>query len=137
MLKYLAYAVLAIFICLPVQILAQKPVTFQAVAKAEGIELPTEVIANVGGFTMVQAKCAGTVKWLVISDRNINYLEDSSKKAIVLASVPENAKITVFAVGLIDGKITDFISTKVVYGKNKINKQESEPDKLDYKIRWH
>ena len=138
MLKYLSYAVLAVFMCLPMQSMSQKPIVpAKSVTKAEGIELPNEVVANVGGFTMVQAKCAGTVKWLVVSDKNINYLEDSGKKAIVLASVPENAQITVFAVGLVDGKITDFVSTKVVEKKSNTALKETVTETLNYKIRWH
>jgi hypothetical protein len=64
-------------------------------------------------------------------------MEDPDKKSIILGTIPENTAVYIVAVADVNGKMTDFASTKVVQKKSEIKKQESEPEKLDYKIRWH
>lgn len=136
--KYLTYGLLLFLLISTPDILAQKALPDVNVAsKVEGLELPPLVLANSDGFTTVQAKSKGSVKWLVISNKPIKYMEDSDKNLIILGSLPEDADINIFAVANIDGKLTDFASTKVGKGKNAVSKQETDTEKLDYKIRWH
>jgi hypothetical protein len=136
--KYLTYGLLLFLLISTPDILAQKPLPDVNVAsKVEGLELPPVILANSDGFTTVQAKSKGSVKWLVISNKPVKYMEDAEKNMIILGSVPEDADINIFAVANIDGKLTEFASTKVGKGKNAFSKQETDAEKLDYKIRWH
>ena len=126
-------------ICLSTDANAQKPVPKAAVpSKVTGLELPEIVFVDPNAeFTSITAKTAGSVKWMVISDKNVKYLQDDDKKAIILGAVPDNATILVIAVANVDGKTTDFVSTKVVLRKKNDPVKEIQNEKLDYRIRWH
>jgi hypothetical protein len=139
MLKHIILGVLFCALCINVDIYAQKSAPKPTVAaKVEGLELPEMVLASANDqFVTIEAKTKGNVKWLVICDKKINYMEDSDKKSIILGTIPEDTAVYIVAIADVNGKMTDFVSTKVVQKKNEIKKQESEPEKLDYKIRWH
>jgi hypothetical protein len=139
MLKYITAVTLLSLVVFPEQNpLPKAPVTDNTPSKVAGLELPKEVIVNGdSAFTKIQAKTDGEVKWLVLSEKAVQYLEDSENKSIILSKVPENANLHIFAVASVNGKLTDFASTKIVKTKNISNKKESEPEKLDYRIRWY
>lgn len=136
--KYLLYGILFTTLLFSQDSYAQKPLPNPTVpVKVEGLELPNNVLIDNSGFTTVQAKTKGSVKWLVIANKPIKYMEDTEKNLIVLGTIPEDTDVAIFAVANINGKLTDFVGTKLTKSKNKIHKEESEPEKLDYKIRWH
>lgn len=81
--------------------------------KADGIELPPDQNVKFDeGFVTLQANCKGTVKWLVISATKIKYFTLPSN-GIIVSVPPQGGLITVFAVGLVDGKLTDFARTSI------------------------
>lgn len=86
--------------------------------KVDGIELPADqVVAPDEGFVNIAAKCKGTVKWLVISNVKVKYVSNDSTNSIIV-SVPTTAGtlVTIFAVGLVDGKMTEFARTAIQVG---------------------
>ena len=89
------------------------PVINKSANKVEGLELPldTEVLSD-EGFVSVSAVCKGSVKWLVICQNKIKYIVNDNNNSIVV-SVPQNGTISIFAVGLVEAKLTDFAKTIV------------------------
>lgn len=85
--------------------------------KAAGIELPADQTVKFDeGFVNIKATCKGTVKWLVIpanSTTKIKYFTLSDNNVIVVSVPPQGGLITVYAVGLVDGKLTDFVKTNI------------------------
>jgi hypothetical protein len=109
------------------------------VNKVDGLELPKPIVVKTSeGFVVVEAKCKGTVKWLLVSEGKTKYLENNTNNSVTVA-VPQSGEVTVFAIGLVDSKMTDFavttISTEkpVVKPKNPPKKKEPE---LEYRIKW-
>lgn len=139
MLKYITAVTLLSLVVMPEQNVAPKaPASDPTPNKVAGLELPQAVVLNAdSGFTKIQAKTDGEVRWLVISEKPVQYLQDTENKSIILSNVSEDANLHIFAVASVGGKLTDFASTKLVKGKSAVNKKESEPEKLDYRIRWH
>jgi len=116
---------------------AQKTLPVNQPNKVEGLELPeTIVVSTTNDFTRIVAKTNGSVKWLVISDPKIQYLEEKDGKAIILGTLPPDAQVTIFAIANVNGKLTDFACTKTFVKKDTANKQENKVEKLDYKIHW-
>lgn len=87
------------------------PVINKSANKVEGLELPpdAEVVPD-EGFVSVSAVCKGSVKWLVICQNKIKYIVNDNNNSIVV-SVPQNGTISIFAVGLVEAKLTDFAKT--------------------------
>jgi hypothetical protein len=138
MVKYLTAAVLIGFIFVPINSFAQKPIIGNTPSQVKGLELPNEVFSDSNqAFTVVQAKSEGTVKWLVVSDKPVQYIEDPDKKSIILGNLPAGANVNIFAVAVVQGNLTDFAGTKIVEKKSAIHKKETEAEPLNYKIRWH
>lgn len=82
--------------------------------KAEGIELPPDTtVSNDEGFVNIQAKCKGTVRWLVVAGVRVKYITNDSNNSIIVSIPANGGVITVFAVGLVDGKITEFVRTNI------------------------
>ena len=116
---------------------AQKSLPINQPNKVEGLELPETIIVSTNNdFTRVVAKTKGSVKWLVISDPKIQYLEEKDGTAIILGSLPPETQVTIFAIANVNGKLTDFACTKTTPKKDASNKQENKTEKLDYKIHW-
>ena len=93
--------------------------------KVEGLELPPNQIVNYDeGFVNVQAKSKGIVKWLVVSlEGKVKYIVGANS---VIVGVPINGGIvTVYAVALVDNKLTDFVSCNIVV---KTPVDPSKPD---------
>ena len=134
--KHLLSYVFCLLLLLSATVLAQKP-SLSGPNEVDGLELPDVVLVKPEkGFTRVQAKTEGTVKWLVISNPEIEYLLDQDGKTIILGSLDSQTQVNIFAVANIKGKTTEFAQTKVVFKKEAVKKQETTAEKLDYKIRW-
>lgn len=86
--------------------------------KVENLTLPADFEVKPGeGFTVIKADCKGTVKWLVISPFIVKYIAIDANNTLILG-IPPSGSVNVFAVGLCDGKLTDFAKTVVtVKGK--------------------
>jgi len=80
--------------------------------KADGISLPPDMtVKNDEGFVSIQAECKGDVKFLVISSIKVKYVANGNT---VIVSIPcAGGVITVFAIGNVGGKLTDFVSTNI------------------------
>jgi hypothetical protein len=95
------------------------PAPVSAGASVPGLELPPNQTVNFDeGFVNIQAKCKGDVKWLVVSQVKVKYITVPQTSSIILSVPPQGGVITVFAVGLVDGKLTDFASTNVTVVQN-------------------
>lgn len=97
--------------------------------KATGIELtPDQTVAPDEGFVNITATCKGSVKWLVISSVKVKYVSNDSTNSIIV-SVPTQAGtvVTVFAVGLVDGKMTEFVRTTIQVAGNGPNPPGPNP----------
>jgi hypothetical protein len=82
--------------------------------KAAGIELPADQTVKFDeGFVTLAAICKGEVKWLVISATKIKYFTLPTNNTIIVSIPPQGGLITVFAVGLVDGKLTEFARTSI------------------------
>ena len=82
-------------------------------SKVEGLELPSDqVAANDEGFVTLQAKTKGTVKWLVVSAVKVKYVSIPDN-SIIVSVPPQGGIITVFAVAIVDGKLTEFARTNI------------------------
>jgi hypothetical protein len=93
---------------------AQKPqAQAPALNKVVGLELPPEQTVNFDeGFVPILAQCKGEVKWLVVSQVNVKYITMPGN-SIIISVPPQGGAISVFAVGIVDGKLTDFARTSI------------------------
>ena len=83
-------------------------------AKVDGLELPPDqTVAGDEGFVTLQAKTKGSVKWLVVSGVKVKYVT-TPDNSIIVSVPPTGGTITVFAVALVDGKLTDFARTNII-----------------------
>lgn len=139
MIRKLILGLLVCVLCFSAELKGQKAIpNTNLPTKVNGLELPDVVLVNQNNqFTTVQAKTKGQVKWLVMSEKNIKYIEDSENNKIILGTIPENCAVTIIAVANVDGKTTDFACTKVQNKKSDMPKKEIQDEKLDYRIRWH
>ena len=119
MIKKLLSCVLLLGLSLPSfsQAPSNSPITEQLGAsgnKIDGIELPSDQTVKFDeGFVTLSANCKGSVKWLVISATKIKYFTLPTTNSIIISIPPQGGLITVFAVGLVDGKLTDFVRTSI------------------------
>jgi hypothetical protein len=75
----------------------------------DGLELPNDLAVNYDeGFVTIEAKCKGSVKWLVLSGVKIKYFTLPTSNTIIVSIPPQSALVTIFAVGQVDNKLTDF-----------------------------
>jgi hypothetical protein len=87
--------------------------TISATNSTDGLELPPDQTVRFDeGFVTIQAKCSGEVKWLVVSSVKIKYFTLPSN-AIIVSVPPQGGLVTVFAVGLVKDKLTDFARTSI------------------------
>lgn len=102
--------VLILFVIMPVN--SQENIL--AGPKVDGLELPGDQTVNFDeGFINLQAKCKGEVKWLVISAYKIKYVTVPNSNSIIISVPTQGGTVSVFAVGLVDGKLTDFARTNI------------------------
>lgn len=97
--------------------------------KVEGLEIPADMEVNPDeGFVALQANAKGSVKWLVISQSKVKFLTNDTANTIII-SVPQTGQINVFAVALVENKLTDFAKTTItVKGTNVDPKPDPRPD---------
>jgi hypothetical protein len=107
--------------------------------KVDGLELPKPMIVKPDeGFVVLEAKCKGPVKWLLVSEGKVKYLENINNSVTV--AVPKKGEVAVFAIGLVENKMTDFAVTTLTAEKPPAKPvtppKKVEPELLNYKIRW-
>ena len=105
--------------------------------KVKGLELtPPMTVKASDGFVIIDAKCNGTVKWLLVSDTKVKYVEYSNQNSVIV-SVPTKGDVSVFAIGQVDGKMTDFAVTKISLElpPPKLKPAKSDPP-IPYTIKW-
>jgi len=97
--------------------------------KVDGLEIPADMeVAADEGFVALQATTKGTVKWLVISQSKVKFLTNDTANTIII-SVPQSGQINVFAVALVENKLTDFAKTTlIVKGTNVDPKPDPKPN---------
>lgn len=87
--------------------------------KVDGLELPPDqTVSPTEGFVNLQAKCEGEIKWLVISSARVKYIAVPQTNSIIISIPPQGGTITVFAVGLVGSKLTDFAKTNIKVSGN-------------------
>lgn len=105
--------------------LAQVPSQYESAkvaASVPGLELPDDMKVNFDeGFITIQAKCKGEVKWLIVSQERVKYVAIPQSSQIIISIPPKKCLINVFAVGLVDGKLTEFARTNIVVDVNGPN----------------
>jgi len=90
----------------------QSPV-YSITNKVEGLELPEPITVDSSeGFLVVQAKSKGTVKWFVVGNSKVKYVSNDAGNSLIV-SVPQSGSVNVFAIALVDGKLTDFARTDI------------------------
>jgi hypothetical protein len=91
-----------------------KPEIVSGANKTDGLELPADQTVKFDeGFVTIQATCKGEVKWLVISAVKIKYFTLNTNNTIIVSVPPQGGLISVFAVGSINGKMTEFAKTMI------------------------
>lgn len=81
--------------------------------KVEGLELPAKISVPTEQKTVVvQAKCSGLVKWVVTSKENTKYTIDEQTNKITI-NLPSSGEMNVLAIGILNGKVTEFASTQI------------------------
>lgn len=105
--------------------------------KVTGLELtPPMVVKGNEGFVIVDAKCKGTVKWLLVSDTKVKYVEYGNQNSIIVA-VPTKGDVNIFAIGQADGKMTDFAVTKISLQPTPPKSIPVKPEPpISYTIKW-
>ena len=93
--------------------------------KTEGLEIsPPITLENPVSEIKIEAKSSGSVKWLVVANKNIKYDEDQKNKLIIIKNPAAANTIDIFAVSSVSGKLTDIVSTKIT---NNIKKKDNTP----------
>ncbi len=84
----------------------------------DGLTLPANMtVNNDEGFITIQAVCKGQVKFLVVSGVKVKFIANENT---LIVSIPcSGGVISVFAVGNVDGKLTDFVSTIITIASSK------------------
>lgn len=83
-------------------------------SKVDGLELPPDQNVNFDeGFVNLTAKCSGQVKWLVVSAVKVKYQTIPQNNSIIISVPPGGGLVTVFAIGVVDGKMTEFARTNI------------------------
>jgi hypothetical protein len=103
--------------------------------KVENLTLPPDIQVDPDeGFVVIKADCKGSVKWLVLSNKPTKYLAYETSNTLILG-VPSSGTITIFAIGLCDGKQTEYAKTVVSVKAPKVNPVPVEPVKQK-PLRW-
>lgn len=100
----------------PTPTLPKETAVESAPFKVDGLELPPDqTVANDEGFVTLQAKTKGKVKWLVVAAVKVKFVEVPDN-SIIVSIPPQGGVITIFAVAVVDGKLTDFARTNITAG---------------------
>ena len=80
----------------------------------DNLELPNDQnVSYDEGFINLTAKCKGQVKWLVVSAAKVKYQTIPQNNSIIISVPPGGGLVTVFAIGVVDGKMTEFARTNI------------------------
>ncbi len=105
--------------------------------KVEGLELPDPITVDSNeGFLLVQAKTKGQVKWFVICSNKVKYVANDAANSLIV-SVPQSGSINIFAIALVDGKLTEFVRTDVTVKSVKpdpVNPTPIDPEVVPEKV---
>ena len=107
-----------LFLCV-FPVFGQEPTENQGISvnKTVGLELPADqVVGNDEGFINIKAKCTGSVRWLVICQIKVKYITNDADNSIIISIPPQGGTISIFAIGLVDGKQTEFVRTNIQIG---------------------
>lgn len=103
--------------------------------KVEGLELPPPMTAAFDdGFVTITATCKGEVKWLVIGAVKPKYVAIPHSNAVIVAVPPQGGTVYVYAVGLVDGKLTEYANTTITVTKD--GPAPNDPTKEAYHITF-
>jgi hypothetical protein len=95
-------------------------------SKVDGLELPADQTVNADeGFVSIKATCGGEVKWLVVSAVKVKYITVPQTNSIIISVPFQGGKISVFAIGLVNNKQTDFARTDITVGNPSPNPSPS------------
>lgn len=84
--------------------------------KADGIELPADTkVGYDEGFVPIQADCKGPVKFIVVVNQGVKVKStvNDATNTIIVSIPPQGGVISVYAVGLVDSKLTDPVLTTI------------------------
>lgn len=100
--------------------------------KVEGLELPVDqTLQGDEGFVFINAKCAGKVKWLVVSqDPKVKYIINETDNSLIV-SVPAKGDIMIFCVGNVKGELTEFAKTLLTVSKKVDPNDDVKPKPND------
>ncbi len=125
--KALFSLIFSLLVLIPTQAQETK-LTLTTANKVEGLELPADkTVKNDEGFITLQAKTKGDVKWLVISATKIKYVTIPQDNSIIISIPVKGGTITVFAISLVDGKMTEFARTNLTITANGDNSPPPGP----------
>lgn len=95
--------------------------------KVEGLELPEAITVDPNeGFMMVQAKSKGQVKWFVIGNNKVKFLANDAANNLIV-SVPQSGVINIFAIALVDNKLTEFARTDITIKGSNVKPDPVKP----------
>lgn len=70
------------------------------------------------GFVQIKATCAGPVEWLVLSTfAKAKYKVSDADKEVIVAITPAEGIVSVFCVGIVNNKLTEFARTDITVRK--------------------
>lgn len=119
-----AFACLILF-CAPA-FAEPKPVALSN--EATGIKLPNNFTKTVADqYVDVQADCKGQVSWLITSATITPKYTDRGNNTVTVGIPNTPAVITVYAIGLVDGKLTTFVRTDITVMAADPNVQPQPP----------
>lgn len=87
-----------------------------ASSEVEGLKLPKSFsVPHDEGFVTITAECKGQVQWLILTANpvRIKYKATANPPEVDIAIPPVECVLSVFAVAVIDGKITPFVRTDI------------------------
>jgi len=117
--KALFSLIFSFLVLIPTQAQEKTKLTLTTANKVEGLELPADkAVKNDEGFITLQAKTKGDVKWLVISATKIKYVTIPQDNSIIISIPVQGGTITVFAISLVEGKMTEFARTNLTITSN-------------------
>lgn len=111
--------------------------------EVEGLKLPEDTTVKFDeGFVRIKANCNGEVKWLVLSALKVKYLILPLENTIIVSVPPQAGTISIYAVGLVGGKLTEFAKSNITItgGLTPVpvpNPNPSPSVEEDYPKPWH
>ena len=76
---------------------------------------------------MYKQKSKGQVKWFVVGNAKVKYVANDAANNLIV-SVPQSGSVNVFAIALIEGKLTDFARTDITVKGVKPDPVKPDPN---------